>query len=304
MREYKRFERVVSISEKAVRFHRSPSYLPEKGNISKRGKILEFSSHSALRLREALAFSELKSASITFGVCLTLPWQMSAFKDFDLDLCTLYRECFHRFTISFRRKFPNSAAIFRHELQARKIPHAHLVVYFSSFDLRIVEVLRSKRTLENDLKLILSSLWLKALQNQFYGGSVAGFLKYGVKVEKLDGSPAAIRYICDHESKHKQAQLGYIGKQWGYIARALIVPSGSVKFCFSSGSNLVKFTRSVRRLCQFHVDAPTKQFGKKLIPSCRLRSINFVSSKTAYKLCEYIEKNYRNPIDSYSGYLI
>ena len=44
--------------------------------------------------------------------------------------------------------------------------------------------------------------------------------KNGVLVQWLDNSTdGAIHYLCDHATKHKQAQLGWVGRQWGIVNR-------------------------------------------------------------------------------------
>ena len=68
----------------------------------------------------------------------------------------------------------------------------------------------------------------------YYGGSRSGAMSHSCKLEPLDDLPALFRYVADHTSKHKQAQLGYHGKQWGYLNRHLLVCSGVPLFRFPS----------------------------------------------------------------------
>lgn len=37
---------------------------------------------------------------------------------------------------------------------------------------------------------------------------------------RLDGVKSGIAYLASHTTKHKQAQLGWIGKQWGFLGRS------------------------------------------------------------------------------------
>lgn len=318
-REFTRFEKTVLAGERSIRFRRASSYnpanFPEK--IEKRGNITGFSRHSALRLREAL--SKLRvTHSKAYGVTLTVPWQISAYRtaqsrlfgwSFDEPLMYEdYKAAFHRFGVAFRRMFPNSAAIFRHELQTRKMPHCHLVVYFSDVDLPY----RHQDVNLDDVRLWIRDkmyqLWQSAIQFKFRGGSVEGFYKKGIVVTPLDDLPAIFRYIGDHTSKHKQSQLGYKGKQWGFLNRSLLVCRHFTRFDFASSRELVLFQRCVTKLCRFKIESrrvwgcdprfdPDKQgrikldykpFGSKLSSRRRLVSIQFVDFATTRRIFDWI----------------
>lgn len=317
-RNFTRFEKTVLISDRATRFVRAPSYFPTKGNISKRGKITGFSRHSALRLRDSLAFLRLKSSSEVFGLTLTVPWKSSYFKLVDRGSPEdLYKICFHRFGVAFRRAFPNSSAIFRHELQQRKMPHTHLVLLLSKLDL--LQLKTDGHSLRLKLKRIFFDMWYRALTYEVLGGDPIGFSKFGVKVDKLDGSntDALYRYICDHASKHKQAQLGFAGKQWGFLKRDNLVSSDKFQFTFKSPYHLVSYARAVRRLSRFFVSSEqlkkrveisrgkkwikdhwkySKVFGRKKSPAGMLRSVNFISLENSLKLARFIDKTF--PLES------
>lgn len=319
MREFDRYEKSVLCGEKSIRFRRAASYLPSRDKIERRGEITGFSRHSALRLRESLATLRIPH-SRAFGVTLTVPWQMSAFlvpdavddlfhRHLDLDrLYGEYKAAFNRFGVAFRRMFPNSAAIFRHELQTRKMPHVHLVVYFSQIDLpfRVTDVR------EDDVRLWIRTkmyeLWQRAIKFKFYGGSVEGFYRSGICVQSLADLPAIFRYIADHASKHKQSQLGYKGKQWGFLNRSLLVCGSFTRMDFKDSRELVLFQRTVTKLCRFKVtgrsarsanplrDPKTgrisyegvKPFGYKLSSRRRLVSIQFVNFNTARRIFDWI----------------
>lgn len=166
-----------------------------------RGEIVSFSKDSSKRLRLALATQYIPSAAL-LGVTLTVPWR----KQFDGYL-DYYRECFNRFATSFRRDLPNSGAIFRHELQKRRMPHCHMIVYASESDFFSIDALTS----------YLFGLWSRSCPVR--DGRHRDFLVYGVQVKSIDDLPGLWKYLADHASKKKQAQLGYQGKQWGYIRR-------------------------------------------------------------------------------------
>lgn len=330
-REFNRYEKSVFFGERSIRFVRTATYNPVSAHqkIEKRGSIRTFSRHSALRLRRALSELHL-TRSKSFGICLTVPWQLSAYKlpkkslfsscvDFDL-IYSDYKAAFNRFGVAFRRMFPNSAAIFRHELQTRRMPHCHLVVYFSDLDLpyRVNDVKLDDVCLW--LRDRMYELWQSAIKFKFRGGSVEGFYRHGIVVTPLDDLPAIFRYIGDHTSKHKQAQLGYRGKQWGFINRSLLVCRHFTRFDFANSRELVLFQRCVTKLCRFKVNSRRvfgcdprydatkdgrinldyKPFGYKLSTRRRLVSIQFVNFDSARKIFDWIVSQRVVPVELYS----
>lgn len=272
-----RWSNSVQCSSNSVRFFRVPSYHPTPERISKRGVISGFSRHSRLRLRQALADACLASSD-TFGLTLTLPWQHA-----DDDVLARYRECFNRFSVAFRRRFPFSACIFRHELQQRKMPHCHLVVFLAFADIREGQGLK-------DLQQEFFLLWLRALNGFLGGGSLVAFARHGVKLDHLANKDAMFRYISDHASKSKQAQLGYKGKQWGFINRALLSNRVKIRYVFRSQADLWFFQRHIAKCCRFFVKAPCV-FGRKLSVCPNCVSVNFVRHSTVRRIIRYIEKN-------------
>ena len=99
--EFRRFSFVVDVSSHHIRFHRVPTYHPKPDHIARRGAISSFSRHSRLRLRDALANASLADSEC-FGVTLTVPWQKCSCASSRCAL-SVYRECFNRFGVYFRR---------------------------------------------------------------------------------------------------------------------------------------------------------------------------------------------------------
>lgn len=224
----------VDVGNVGFRFFAEPSmYKPKE--TSKRGEIRGFSKSSVRRLRDLLVFGELTTTErARYGYTFTVPWS-----DLD-DVYRDYKASFNRFGVSFSRALPNSCIVFRHELQKRKAPHWHGVLYLSVYD-----------DFDDGL---LASLWRRAIRPVKRGGSVSSFLRYGVKGVSLDDGFAAFRYLCDHESKSKQDQLGYVGKQWGVLNRRKLV-TASESFSFDSRRDLIDFYRLCRRYGRFTVFA-------------------------------------------------
>lgn len=273
----------VSVYSNGVRFNKSTTYYPKKGNITSRGQILGFSSHSRLRLRKSILENYLPNSK-SYGLTLTVPW---FYKDENLlEILELYRKVFHRFSVSFSRKYQNSSCIFRHELQQRKMPHTHIILYLSDKDNQIPGLLLS------NIKLI----WFQSLSDTIEDCNVTAFLKYGIKLDELQNKLNMYRYIADHTSKSKQAQLGYIGKQWGFINRKNFVSEKPLFIDFESDKQRVFFTRHIKKLCHFSVkyregNAKTfSPFDSHKIGNNQDVSIKYVHRQTLDKLIDYINR--------------
>lgn len=276
----------VSVFNNGVKFNKTITYYPKKDKIQSRGKILGFSSHSRLRLRKAILENHLPNSK-SFGLTLTVPW---IYKDENLSkILLLYRKVFHRFCIGFSRKYQNSACIFRHELQQRKMPHTHIILYLSYKDYQCSDLLISN----------IKSLWVNSLADTILDCNINGFLKYGIKLDVLENKLNMYRYIADHTSKSKQAQLGYIGKQWGYINQKNFVNEKPLYIDFSTDEQRIFFTRHIKRLCHYSVkyrEGHAKSFapfGSRKIGNNQDVSIKFIHRKTLDKLIQYI--NQQNP---------
>lgn len=265
-----------------TRYNFTPQHRSEKQKSSRRGDITSFSRHSALRLRKALLSLSLPHnlRCRMVGLTLTLPWQVASDLDWE-GVYSDYKAVFNRFGVSFNRKFPNSSAIFRHELQSRKMPHCHMVFWLSDFDFH----LRSRGRCSNlsDLRAIVHSLWARALFVDSLSGkyrcSLSGFSGFGVKAQCLSDSVAAVRYICDHTSKHKQSQLGYKGKQWGFLRRKMFVPVDPFVYEFENDDDLVCFNRHISKVCRYRING-------KLSRRCCNKSVLFIAGSTVDRVAK------------------
>lgn len=69
----------------------------------------------------------------------------------------------------------------------------------------------------------------------------------------LDGIVAGMSYLASHTCKHKQAQLGYVGKQWGFLGQShLITNKGASvsEFSVLTDRQRVAMLRCVRAWCK------------------------------------------------------
>ena len=137
-------------------------------------------------------------------------------------------------------------------------------------------------------------LWLRSLNGFLGGGSLLAFSRHGVKVERLADRDAMFRYISDHASKSKQAQLGYQGKQWGYIKKSLLSSRVKISYQFRYQSDIYFLQRHISKACRFFVRCPCV-FGRKLSNKTNGVSIQFVKGSTVRRIIRYIESSRSSP---------
>ena len=240
----------------------------------KRGRISCFSFDSRLRMRMALLSLEVPN-SRRVGVTLTLPWPR-----IDSSVMDDFKAVMHRFRVAWLRAFPSSAAVFRVELQARGAPHAHMVAWqFFPFS--------------SDLRDRYFLLWFKAVRD-LRGASFSDFARFGVVVDDVPNIGAAIRYLCDHATKKKQAQLGYKGKQWGILGKANMVSSVGISLPITEYQSVL-LLRQIRRLSRFTVfESPAATwhaspcpFGCKKVAGKRLNRVVYFKRDLVFRICRF-----------------
>ena len=233
-------------------------------SLSPRGKVTCFSAHSRLRLRKWLLFKYVPDARM-WGVTLTIPAQE------DIDLAVRrFGVAVHRLRVYFVRRFPSCGFVWRVELQRSRMPHLHLVAYMNI----------------DDVQSAFIGLWSDIVLPLFEVGSLSAFLRHGVVCKPLDGSIRAFRYLCDHGSKRKQAQLGWQGRQWGVVGRDFFVDRSSLRVSVGDSLN-VRFERFLRRLVAFHVPKEGVPFGSRLVRRRGLNSVVYVNADTVARWLEY-----------------
>lgn len=190
----------------------------------KRGKITGFSYASAKRLRRALMTAYVPGCK-PWGITLTVPLTVDDWQSDWLSTC-------QRFWVACRRLEGFIGAIWRAELQQRGMPHLHCVVWVrTEIDLHLVQEAWRQSLASwsvspsQSAKRCLNGEWVEILcksqADGFVDSSFAGMSKTTTcHIDALEGSSASVRYLCDHTSKRKQAQLGYQGRQWGIVNRA------------------------------------------------------------------------------------
>lgn len=239
---------------------------------ARRGAISSFSVKSRRRLRDALLTQYVPGLPMV-GLTLTMPGNIgnseaenvqNAEKGVAESLppspppsvaMDAFRTAFQRFRVALARLSPGSAAIYRVELQQRGAPHIHAVVWLSSDGFKSDKQAKSR----------ITELWLEAVEDCGWGDySRINHSLYGVKWQDLPDRSSAIRYLCDHASKHKQAQLGYKGKQWGYLNRPLLQSRPHRAITDSRAQAAV--CRALGKLRRYRIPCPAAPFGSRLSP--------------------------------------
>lgn len=248
----------------------------------KRGVIRGWSRSSVRRLRETLFFKDVPNSNV-YGVTLTLPWKDGAF-----DVATMgeeFRQILERFRTNFLVSFAHSSMVYRIELQTRKAPHIHAVVFVSPDDVK------SNCTLK---EWLLINWCLKAVKD-LHGGSALDFCKHGIDVKQMDATNRnyLFRYLVDHASKRKQAQLGWKGRQWGVVGSKNLQSLPNEFIEDLSPRAEVLFWRMVRRLNAYHPKAKCI-FGQKVKLSTRRFGVSFFNGggSSLRRILDYVKSVY------------
>lgn len=183
------------------------------------GDITTFSRSAQRRLREILAMGKLASGEMAhlYGATLTIPGEELKPE--------VARFIWGAFVDGMKRRFNDVPMVWRIEQQTRKDrrqAHWHCVLWIGG-----EEMAARVKAVE------ISLLWQRVVLDRVGAlkrKTLTGFYRHGTALQCLDGSSATglIGYLCDHASKHKQEQLGWIGRQWGVINRARLDLCGDI----------------------------------------------------------------------------
>lgn len=230
---------------------------------STRGVVDSFTASSRRRLRKFLV-SKFVPDSKQFGITLTIPKC-----DLPQDLiCSRFRDCLHRFRTYFLRRYPKFGFVWRVELQCSRMPHLHLIVYGDCI-------------FSGDV----FALWFSSVRGLFPIPSYSDFSRHGVCLQVLDGNIRAYRYICDHGSKSKQAQLGWRGRQWGVVGRGNFADMCSADF-YLDGPIEHMFFRFLARVGSRSIPAKCV-FGSRILRRKALFSVMYCTIETCIKWMRY-----------------
>lgn len=289
MEQYSTTPACVSIYKHGIKLSRDRVHLrtqAKKSPAAKRGKITSFSLKSSARLRNVFLTHDIPG-STKVGWTLTLPWADALFDGEDAQGWEIFRALLHKVQIYYKRYAPNSGYVFRIELQQRGVPHLHAIEYCA-----------------RGSEAQLGKVWLiQVVQHKSTPQDrVQAFIKYGIKRDglKAKDNTGYYRYLTDHASKHKQAQLGYKGRQWGVINEAAFkVEKGKTHGLEPDEYRLL--VRYFQRFNRYPVTKVSSDGTKKVVKYRRNRreiGASFLrgGSDTAEKLVALARSNARWPI--------
>ena len=195
------------------------------------GDISTFSAASRRRLRETLA----TACGRPWGLTLTSPG--------DVLPADKVRGLWQEWSQHIYPRTTTNPLIWRIELQRRKQAHWHCVMLAPDGADTTGSVVSALAVAEAWRSLV------RRLCGPFYERTDRGFELHGVKIVDLTQSTATgiVGYLCDHTSKHKQEQLGWIGRQWGVINKRSLKSGGHTVVTVSERDH-VKAARQYRRL--------------------------------------------------------
>lgn len=161
-----------------------PSFIQAHGR--KRRSISGFSSASCRRLRNALCrwVGEGSPYAFTF----TFPYDLSGSE---------YRLLFERFR--HRLAYAGHCMVWRVELTRHRRPHLHCVVYLREFE----------------LAFDVQCMWWDVVNAYAFEGGCF----YSCVFQHLTGA-RWWRYVAAHTAKQKVVQLGWRGRQWGFVNKS------------------------------------------------------------------------------------
>lgn len=201
------------------------------------GDIVGFSKASRLRFRRIAASILPKDKTLEpWGCCLTIPGPI-------IEQSRAAKIWHSWCTNNCRRSFVDIPMLWRVELQQRRQPHWHLVCF-----------LRTGREGKNQ-RAMYNLQWTHFIRKSLSEGCFVpwdektdfGFDSHGVRWQKLTRGQGCVDYLAptlDHETKHKQEQLGWVGRQWGIVNRSLIA--------FDDGDGVFLWGDPVKRIiCRF-----------------------------------------------------
>lgn len=235
-----------------------------------RGNIKGFSASSRRRLKTALISYDAPQGWHRYGICFTVPGQVDNWMD-DW-LATV-----ERFRTALTRGMWNHAGIYRVELQTRGMPHIHAIMWTDAptWEFGAIEI---------------SSMWQKSLKGWVIDGkSCFDRFLHGITVKWDEVTrDDSIRYLFDHTTKSKQAQLGYTGKQWGFWCRKHLAQTW--EGVPLKENQIIVLTRVVRRWSKTFY----KRKNKGRLTRCRMGTASYLvplNSPLKRKLLEWISGN-------------
>jgi len=205
-----------------------------------RGEISGFSKHSRLRLRKVLISTRSKDDLPRWDLTLTVPGEVIS--------PDAWRELFHLFQVKVNRI--GSGLIWRIELQERQQPHLHILLFADDKNASLVKVAweQSVRSLGEYDHIIKTGKNQGQVMHCSSRMALPGADSHCACLKEDDGGYGWFRYLADHTSKTKQAQMGWQGRQWGIIGKRYLSKNGFTEKFELEDKEVIVITRWIKRL--------------------------------------------------------
>lgn len=211
---------------------------PEK---AKRGKIIEFTKKSRLRMMREL--SKVRRDKMPVFITLTYPaeWELDS---------KLWKRHLDNFLKRLFRKYPNAAGVWKLEPQKRGAPHFHLLVW-NLFDSDQRQAYLNGKILSAGAIRVVKECefqnWLSEAWYQVVGSGDEKHLRAGTRVEPIKSSQGVMFYASKYIGKEVLPDnWGYTGRWWGIFRRDNL-PYGEFVSVLVSPEKAQEFIRYMRR---------------------------------------------------------
>jgi len=183
-----------------------------------KGDITGLSSASRLRLRKLLASSRPVDGNLQpWGCCLTIPGEVLS-----QDVARgIWYDWINNYATKKYKMYPQ---IWRVELQRRRQAHWHVLIWLPK---QTVSLALLRVSFADDWRRLVRKKLSKDGSMPWSEKTDYGFETFGVRFKRLksvgEGSANYLAPELDHESKRKQEQHGWIGRQWGVLNRQRLI---------------------------------------------------------------------------------
>jgi hypothetical protein len=244
------------------------------GGQTQRGVVSGWSSKSRGRMRKFLMTHRPPDGFLTYAVTLTVPGPPLSLE--------ARQRLWNHYQVCLRRQ--GCCAVWRLELQERGQPHWHCIV--SRPDRHPADHVMAWW---DCLRALPPVDWGQCMQVR--RDALPGADMHAVASESAHGEAAWLRYMYDHSTKLKQAQIAQDGRHWGVIGRKLyrrVMPDSRVEL---TRAQWVVLLRILRRLYTPTLADSRAPFGRRLGYVCRRGSVGrscwFGSVETQARAIEY-----------------
>ena len=269
-------------------------YAAGKHQRSRRGEITGWSKSSRRRMRRFMLENVPPAGFVTVGVTLTIPGPVQP--------DSVERDIFKRWAREVQCR--GWCAVWRLEVQNRGARHWHVVLSVPAGVHAVAICALWWDCLKKQGEIVFSPPYSTKNGAREYTSvsslmALPGAYEHSCDVQSNGSRGAWLRYMQDHASKGKQAQIGVSkGRHWGIVGRALYSLAAPVSTAELSDSEYFRFLRAYQRLCRPSFPAACV-FGRRLgwrpAFGCRGESVRFSRPETVRRLVDWSREGPATP---------